>query len=201
MGARHSRILATGRQKGLASTIFQLDPDGNPIPILFVSRALKGAESNYFQGELDLLSVIHTLKKCSYLVAFHQVKIHMRPLPRELIKTTPSLSSRIAKWSLILLMYQIEFMGIHAPVTQLARYHQCLLHDESGEGLPRPSNSKQTITLLENVTMTSPNNSTNHFGVKLSPNLTEQFGHLRRLQETVPNITNLQKKFPAQFRI
>lgn len=46
-----------------------------------------------------------------------------------------------------------------------------------------------------------PNNIVNHFGARPSPNLTEQFGQLRQVQESDPEIGTLRKKFPHQFRV
>lgn len=132
-------VLATGGQKGLAGTIFQYDDEGNPTPIVFISRSLRNAECRYFEGELDLLTVIHMLKRCSYLLALRKVKIHSRPIPRDLIKATPYRTSRLTQCAIILSQYQVEFVPIRTPVTHLAKYHHGILFNKPDKGLPLPT--------------------------------------------------------------
>lgn len=180
--------MATGGQKGIAGTVFQFDSEGNPIPLAFILQTLSGAKSRYFTGELDLLAVIHTLKRCLYLAALQIVKIHTRTLPRELIKANPHHSPRVVKWSLILSFYQAEFVRIHPPITCLTKYHQCLLDDEPDEGISRP------ITPETSETSSTTDNLVNHFGAKPNPNLMGQFGHLWCIQDTDLEIRNLHEK-------
>ena len=40
------------------AVLFQLDGDGNPCPIIYVSRTLKGAELTYYTTEKELLAIV-----------------------------------------------------------------------------------------------------------------------------------------------
>ena len=47
----------------LGAVLFQLDRDGNPCPIIYASRTLKGAQLAYYTTEKELLAIAWPLHK------------------------------------------------------------------------------------------------------------------------------------------
>jgi hypothetical protein len=56
------RLTADGSRKGIGAVLSHVDGD-NEVPIIFKSRALKKAEQNYSQIEIEALALVWAVKK------------------------------------------------------------------------------------------------------------------------------------------
>lgn len=88
--------------------------------IQLASRVLKGAESNYFVTELELLAIVWTLAKFrSYLLGC-QVIVETDHKALSFLLTCRFLSSRLTRWMLAIQDYDLQIKYIKGTENQIA---------------------------------------------------------------------------------
>ena len=91
----------------LGAVLFQLDKDGNPYPIVYASRTLKGAELAYYTTEKELLAIVWALQKFRSYVMGGKVVIRTDHKALIFLKTCKLLSGRLTRWNMTIQDYDI----------------------------------------------------------------------------------------------
>lgn len=94
----------------IGGQLYQLDEDNQMGVIAFTSRVLKGAELNYFTTELELLSVVHCLKKFRMYVLGSPLTIITDNKALTFIQKCHLNNSRITRWILGIQEYDFDIV-------------------------------------------------------------------------------------------
>ncbi|MBV8801981.1 MAG: reverse transcriptase-like protein, partial [Gammaproteobacteria bacterium] len=94
----------------LGGLLAQKNEDDKEVATYYISRTLVGAEHNYSPIEKICLALIFAIKKLRHYLLAHKVQLISRVDPLKYLMTRPTLSGRLAKWSLILLEFDIEYV-------------------------------------------------------------------------------------------
>ena len=92
----------------LGAVLFQLHADGNPCPIIYASRTLKGAELAYYTTEKELLAIIWALQKSRSYIMGRKIIIRTDDKALTFLKTCKLLSGRITRWTMAIQDYDIS---------------------------------------------------------------------------------------------
>lgn len=95
----------------IGGQLYQLDDDQQIGVVAFTSRVLRGAELNYFTTELELLSIVHCLKKFRIYIMGNPITIITDNKALSFIQKCRLSNSRITRW--ILGMQEYDFDVIH----------------------------------------------------------------------------------------
>ena len=110
-------ILETdGSLQGLGACLSQKQEDGTVRPLTYVSRTLSSGEKSYTSSELECAAVIYALKKFRHYCLGSQVLCITDNSAVSYIMRTKTPSGRLARWSLLLQDFNIEFK--HRPGTE-----------------------------------------------------------------------------------
>ena len=91
----------------LGAVLFQLDEDGNPCPIIYASRTLKGAELAYYTTEKELLAIVWALQEFRSYIMGGQIIIRTDHKALTFLKTCRLLSGRLTRWTMAIQDYDI----------------------------------------------------------------------------------------------
>ena len=92
----------------LGAVLFQLDEDGNPCPIIYASRTLKGAELAYYSTEKELLAIVWALQKFRSYIMGGKIIIWTDHKAFTFLKTCKLLSGRLTSWTMAIQDYDIS---------------------------------------------------------------------------------------------
>ena len=92
----------------LGAVLFQLDEDGNPCPIIYASRTLKGAELAYYTTEKELLAIVWALHKFRSYIMGGKIIIRTDHKALTFLKTCKLLSGRLTRWTMAIQDYDIS---------------------------------------------------------------------------------------------
>ncbi len=98
--------------KGIGGFIAQYDDENVLKPITFISRLIKRAEKNYTTYELELLAIIHILKKYSFLLLGYKVKIYTDHQAITYLKYYNLPNLRLSRWYVFMNFFDLEFFHI-----------------------------------------------------------------------------------------
>ena len=101
-------ILTDASKFAVSGLVAQFDDENNPRILSAVSRLVKKAEMNYATHEKELLAVIYTIKKNSYILVGHELIVNLdnRAL-KYLYSIGDDVSDRISRWRLYLMQFNI----------------------------------------------------------------------------------------------
>jgi RNase H-like domain found in reverse transcriptase/Integrase zinc binding domain/Integrase core domain len=111
------RLTSDGSRKGIGAVLSHVDASGE-VPVIFISRALRKAETNYSQVEIEALAVTWAFKKLKKYLWGREVEVltDHKPLIRIFDPSKPipdHLSSKLKRYCLFLreFAYRILFMA------------------------------------------------------------------------------------------
>ena len=93
--------------KGLGAVLSQKDADGHLRPLAFASRTLSVSESRYPAVELECLGIIYALKTFRHIVLGYEINLMTDHLPLIYVFKNADPSSRLYRYQLFLLEYNI----------------------------------------------------------------------------------------------
>ena len=130
---------------GLGGVLSQL-VDGIEKPIIFLSRALRPAETRYSAYELELLSIVYCLTKTRTYTLGQQITVRSdhRPLKWLMTNSKALTNSRLARWVITLLDYDLRIEYIAGKSNKVA---DMLSRDV--EEIKQISNQSETEDILE----------------------------------------------------
>lgn len=82
---------------GIAGAIYQLDENGDAIPLVFHSRILQGPELNYTVMEQELLAVVYILQKNYYILLSRKICLYTDHKALIYLKLHPLLAPRVTR--------------------------------------------------------------------------------------------------------
>jgi transposase InsO family protein len=96
----------------IGAVLQQRDEKGNPKPLAFASRALNPAESRYMTQEIECLAVIFGLQKFRVYLLGNHFTLYTDHQALISVRSKPSPSARITRWSLAMQEYDFEVKHI-----------------------------------------------------------------------------------------
>jgi len=120
---RRLRLVCDGSRKGIGAVLSHIEDDGSEVPILYISRALKKAEQNYSQMEIEALAIVWAVRKLKkYLWGrVFQLKSDHKPLLRLFGRGKPipeDISAKLKRYCLFMRDFDYEFE--HMPGIEIA---------------------------------------------------------------------------------
>ena len=114
-------LVSDASSQGLGGVLSQII-DGKERPIIFLSRALRPAETRYSAYELELLAIVYCLTKTRTYTLGQQitVKSHHRPLKWLMTNPKTITNSRLARWVITLLDYDLRIEHISGKANRVA---------------------------------------------------------------------------------
>jgi hypothetical protein len=97
----------------LGAVLHQLDEDGRPAPLAFISRALTSAERNYPTTQQECLAVVWAIHKFRIYLHHRRFTVVTDHSALKWLQTKPELTGRLARWSLEL--QEFDFKITHRP--------------------------------------------------------------------------------------
>ena len=94
----------------LGGQLYQIDDDNEIGVIAFTSRVFRGAELNYFTTELELLSVVHCLKKFRTYVLGRPLTVVTDNKALTFMKKCQLTNSRMTRWILAIQEYDFDIV-------------------------------------------------------------------------------------------
>ncbi|KAG9458315.1 hypothetical protein H6P81_002823 [Aristolochia fimbriata] len=98
------------QEKSVGALLAQCDEDNKEHSLYYLSRTLVGAELNYTPIEKTCLALVFAVQKLRHYLLAHSTKLISRADPLKYIMLRPILSSRLAKWALLLSKFEIDFV-------------------------------------------------------------------------------------------
>ena len=92
----------------LSAVLFQLNENGNPCPIIYASRTLKGAELAYYTTEKELLAIYWALHKSRSYIMGGKIVIRSDHKTLTFLKACKLLSGRLTRWTMAIQDYDIS---------------------------------------------------------------------------------------------
>ncbi|KAG9446572.1 hypothetical protein H6P81_012700 [Aristolochia fimbriata] len=96
--------------KSVGALLAQCDENNKERSLYYLSRTLVGAELNYSSIEKTCLELIFVIQKLRHYLLAHSTNLISRANPLKYIMSRPILSGRLAKWSLLLSEFEINFV-------------------------------------------------------------------------------------------
>ncbi|KAI3769900.1 hypothetical protein L6452_01014 [Arctium lappa] len=90
------------------SAVLIRETDGRQLPIYYVSKTLLDAETRYSSIEKLLLSLVMAAKKLRHYFESHPI-IVVTNFPLKSVLRKPELTGRLAKWSIYLSNFDLDF--------------------------------------------------------------------------------------------
>ncbi|GKA39055.1 NYNRIN-like protein [Tanacetum coccineum] len=91
------------------SAVLFTERDGRQIPIHYVSRSLKGAETNYASMEKLTLALVHAARRLRRYIQAHPIKV-ITDSPIKQALNNSEASGRLANWAVELGAYDIQYV-------------------------------------------------------------------------------------------
>ncbi|KAM6580392.1 hypothetical protein CsatA_004166 [Cannabis sativa] len=99
-------------------TLLAQEVEGKEKPVYYLSRKLKGAETNYPYVEKQCLALVYTAQRLRHYLVAHKVIVMTKADPIRFMLNKPIPSSRIARWILMLSEFDITVMYPKAQKSQ-----------------------------------------------------------------------------------
>ncbi|XP_062099929.1 uncharacterized protein LOC133805791 [Humulus lupulus] len=103
-------LYITSLDHSLGALLAQNNVEGKEVALYYLSRTLVGAEQNYPPIEKVCLALIFAVIKLRHYLLSHPVTLVSKADPLRYILSKPVLSGRLAKWSMILSEFEINFV-------------------------------------------------------------------------------------------
>ena len=111
--------------KSLGGLLAQKNKEGKEVATYYISRTLVGAEYNYSPIEKTCLALVFASKKLRHYLLAHKVQLISRADPLKYLMTRLAFSGRLAKWALLLLEFDIEYIPQKGQRSSIGRFLSC----------------------------------------------------------------------------
>ncbi|KAI0519707.1 hypothetical protein KFK09_007166 [Dendrobium nobile] len=98
--------------ESLGALLAQVNDEGKENALYYLSRRLLPTEIRYPTIEKHCLALIFAVQKLRHYMLSHQVNLISSVNPLQYLMTRPTLSGRLARWSMILLQFEITFIPL-----------------------------------------------------------------------------------------
>ncbi|NAU33239.1 reverse transcriptase-like protein, partial [Klebsiella pneumoniae] len=140
--------------ESLGALLAQTNEDGKENALYYLSRRLLPTEMKYPSTEKHCLALIFAAQKLRHYMLSHRIELISKVNQLQYLMTRPTLSGRLARWSMILLQFDITFVPLRAVKGQaLADFlaaHPIPAESPLNDDLP----DEQIITLEDHKTAT-----------------------------------------------
>jgi len=128
----------------LGALLAQNNDQNHKHAIYYLSETMIGAEHYYNPVEKECLVLVFAVQKIRHYLIGQHIHVISRVNPLRLLMTRPSsLNCRLAKWAILLLQYEVQFMP-QKPIKGQAMTDFLVDH-------PVPENSKLYDDLLDEI--------------------------------------------------
>ncbi|KAG9449555.1 hypothetical protein H6P81_009520 [Aristolochia fimbriata] len=103
-------LIAPIVDRPVGALLAQCDENNKEHSLYYLSRTLVGSELNYSPIEKTCMTLIFTIQKLRHYLLAHSTNLISRVDPLKYIMSRPILSSRLAKWALLLSEFKINFV-------------------------------------------------------------------------------------------
>ncbi|XP_020693052.2 uncharacterized protein LOC110107202 [Dendrobium catenatum] len=107
-------LYTTALSESLGALLAQYNEEGKENALYYLSRRLLPTEVNYPPIEKHCLALIFAAQKLRHYMLSHKVNLISRINPLQYLMTRPTLSGRLARWSMILSQFDIIFTLLRA---------------------------------------------------------------------------------------
>lgn len=130
-------VICDASLAGIGSAVYQLKDPQTPMPISFNSRTLSASEKNYTITELELLAIIHGLKKNSHFLIGHKVIVLTDHIAATFMRVRDVYPARIIRWLYYFEKFDIEMIHIAGAKNQVAdalsRFHRTIFGENEAD--------------------------------------------------------------------
>ncbi len=109
---RPFHIWSDASTKGIGGFIAQYDDDQKLNPIAFISRLIKGPERNYTIYALEMLAIIHILKKYSFMLIGYKVFVYTDHQALTYLRYYNLPNQRLSRWYMFMNFFELEISHI-----------------------------------------------------------------------------------------
>ncbi|KAI0494874.1 hypothetical protein KFK09_025020 [Dendrobium nobile] len=103
-------LYTTALDESLGALLAQENEEGKENALYYLSRRLIPAELKYPAMEKQCLALIFAVQKLRHYMLSHKISLISRVNPLQYLMTRPTLSGRLARWSMILLQFDITYV-------------------------------------------------------------------------------------------
>ncbi|KAG9458280.1 hypothetical protein H6P81_002788 [Aristolochia fimbriata] len=103
-------LYIAAQEKSVGALLAQCDEDNKERSLYYLSQTLAGAELNYTPIEKTCLALIFAVQKLRHYLLAHSTNLISRADPLKYIMSQPILSGRLAKWTLLLSEFEINYV-------------------------------------------------------------------------------------------
>ncbi|PKU59891.1 hypothetical protein MA16_Dca028303 [Dendrobium catenatum] len=100
--------------ESLGALLAQVNDEGKENALYYLSRRLLPTEIRYPSIEKHCLALAFVAQKLRHYMLSHSVNLISRVNPLQYLMTRPTLSGRLARWSMIFLQFEITFTPLRA---------------------------------------------------------------------------------------
>nr|UYK51750.1 hypothetical protein [Paphiopedilum micranthum] len=164
----------------VGALLAQTNEEGKENALYYLSRRLVPAEVKYPTPEKHCLALIFAVQKLRHYMLSHKISLISKVNPLQYLMTRPTLSGRLARWSMILLQFDITFVPQRAIKGQaLADFlaaHAVAANSPLNDDLP----DEQVLSLVEQSPGQGPQSWELYFdgaaSMKAGPSLSPRSG-------------------------
>ncbi|KAK7582234.1 hypothetical protein V9T40_013679 [Parthenolecanium corni] len=111
-------VITDASNLAVSGIVVQFDDENQPKVLGMVSRLLKAAEKNYDVYEKELLAIVYTIKKHTYMLVDHPIILRTDNRALKYLNSAfENVSERVARWRAYLQQFDIELIE-HIPGTE-----------------------------------------------------------------------------------
>lgn len=101
-------------EESLGALLAQVNEEGKENALYYLSRRLLPTEMKYPPQERHCLALVFAAQKLRHYMLSHKIQLISNVNPLQYLMTRPTLSGRLARWSMILLQFEITYVPLRA---------------------------------------------------------------------------------------
>ncbi|KAG9458361.1 hypothetical protein H6P81_002869 [Aristolochia fimbriata] len=103
-------LYIAAQEKSIGALLAECDEDNKERSLYYLSRTLVGAKIKYTPIEKTCLALVFVVQKLRHYLLAHSTNLISRADPLKYIMSRPILFGRVAKWTLLLSEFEINFV-------------------------------------------------------------------------------------------
>ena len=103
-------LYIAAQEKSLGALIAQENENGKERALYYLSQTLNGTELNYSPIEKVCLALFFAIDKLEHYMQAYTVRLIAKADPIKYVLSRPVVSSRIARWAVLLQQYDLAFV-------------------------------------------------------------------------------------------
>ncbi|NAV32995.1 reverse transcriptase-like protein [Klebsiella pneumoniae] len=107
-------LYTTALEESVGALLAQINEEGKENSLYYLSRRLLPTEIRYPMIERQCLALIFAAQKLRHYMLSHKINLISRINPLQYLVTRPTLSGHLARWSMVLLQFDITFIPLKA---------------------------------------------------------------------------------------